>query len=67
MAIQRRYVESGSDCLITNTFGGSRSMLKRHMDNPDVVGINKAAVEVARRAFGDREGFVLGDLGPLGG
>ena len=24
LAIQRRYVEAGSDCLITNTFGGSR-------------------------------------------
>mgnify|MGYP002832334868 CR=1 FL=1 len=67
IAIQRRYVEAGSDCLITNTFGGSRIMLERHTDNPDVVGINKAAVEVARRAFGDREGFVLGDIGPFGG
>jgi len=66
-AIQRRYVEAGSDCLITNTFGGSRIMLERHMDNPDVVGINKAAVEVARRAFSGREGFVLGDIGPFGG
>ena len=28
--IQRRYVEAGSDCLITNTFGGSRIMLERH-------------------------------------
>src|ERR1035441_6211454 len=30
LAIQRRYVEAGSDCLITNTFGGSRIMLSRH-------------------------------------
>ena len=67
VAIQRRYVEAGSDCLITNTFGGSRIMLERHTANPDVVGINKAAVEVARRAFGDRDGFVLGDIGPFGG
>ena len=67
VAIQRRYVEAGSDCLITNTFGGSRLMLERHTANPDVVGINKAAVEVARRAFGDRDGFVLGDIGPFGG
>jgi len=65
--IQRCYVEAGSDCLITNTFGGSRIMLERHMANPDVVGINQAAVEVARRAFGDRDGFVLGDIGPFGG
>ena len=67
VAIQRRYAEAGSNCLITNTFGGSRIMLERHMANPDVVGINQAAVEVARRAFGDRDGFVLGDIGPFGG
>src|ERR1700753_961245 len=30
LAIQRRYVEAGSDCLISNTFGGSRIMLTRH-------------------------------------
>ncbi len=30
LAIQRRYAEAGSDCLITNTFGGSRIMLNRH-------------------------------------
>jgi len=65
--IQRRYVEAGSDCLITNTFGGSRIMLERHMEKPDVVGINKAAVEVARLAFSGRDGFVLGDIGPFGG
>src|SRR5205823_2624994 len=30
LAIQRRYAESGSDCILTNTFGGSRIMLNRH-------------------------------------
>src|SRR3974390_1615004 len=30
LAIQRRYAEAGSDCIITNTFGGSRIMLNRH-------------------------------------
>ena len=28
--IQRRYVNAGSDVLLTNTFGGSRIMLERH-------------------------------------
>src|SRR5262249_55763577 len=28
--------------------------------------INQAGVRMAREAFGDREGYVLGDLGPLG-
>src|ERR1035438_836774 len=67
LAIQRRYVEAGSECIISNTFGGSRIMLNRHSETRRVVEINKAGVEIARRAFGDREGYVLGDIGPFGG
>jgi 5-methyltetrahydrofolate--homocysteine methyltransferase len=67
LAIQRRYVEAGSDCLITNTFGGSRIMLTRHSEADHVVEVNKAAVDIARQAFGDKPGYVLGDIGPFGG
>ncbi|CAN5899280.1 hypothetical protein BH11GEM1_BH11GEM1_23440 [soil metagenome] len=67
LEIQRRYADAGSDCIITNTFGGSRIMLRRHGSADDVSVINRAAVEIAREAFGGREGFVLGDIGPFGG
>jgi 5-methyltetrahydrofolate--homocysteine methyltransferase len=67
LAIQRRYVEAGSDCLITNTFGGSRIMLKRHSEADHVAEVNKAGVAIARQAFGEKEGYVLGDIGPFGG
>ncbi|MGD0738660.1 MAG: homocysteine S-methyltransferase family protein [Terracidiphilus sp.] len=67
LEIQRRYVEAGSECLITNTFGGSRIMLNRHGQKDNVAGINKAAVAIAREAFGERDGYVLGDIGPFGG
>lgn len=67
LEIQRRYADAGSDCIITNTFGGSRIMLRRHGCADDVTAINRAAVEIAREAFGGREGFVLGDIGPFGG
>jgi 5-methyltetrahydrofolate--homocysteine methyltransferase len=67
LAIQRRYAEAGSDCIITNTFGGSRIMLNRHSKGGQVVEINRAAVAIARAAFGGREGYVLGDIGPFGG
>jgi 5-methyltetrahydrofolate--homocysteine methyltransferase len=67
VAIQRGYVEAGSDCLITNTFGGSRVMLERHGEGDRVAAINRAGAELSRRAFGDRPGFVLGDIGPFGG
>jgi 5-methyltetrahydrofolate--homocysteine methyltransferase len=67
LGIQRRYVQAGSDCLITNTFGGSRIMLNRHGNADRVVEINRAAVEIARKAFGEHPGYVLGDIGPFGG
>jgi len=67
LAIQRGYAEAGSDCIITNSFGGSRIMLNRHSNADKVVPINKAAVAIAREAFGGNEGYVLGDIGPFGG
>ncbi len=67
LAIQRRYVEAGSDCLLTNTFGGSRIMLNRHARADDVVPVNSAGVTLAREAFGGRDGYVIGDIGPFGG
>src|ERR1041385_3253094 len=58
LAIQRRYAEAGSDCIITNTFGGSRIMLNRHGNAGKVKAINQAGVAIAREAFGSREGYV---------
>jgi 5-methyltetrahydrofolate--homocysteine methyltransferase len=67
LAIQRRYVDAGSDCLITNTFGACRVMLERYDEGGRVEAINEAGARVARAAFGDKPGFVLGDIGPFGG
>tara|TARA_B100000949_G_scaffold211686_1_gene205389 strand:+ start:131 stop:1042 length:912 start_codon:yes stop_codon:yes gene_type:complete len=67
LAIQKKYVEAGSDCLITNTFGASRIMLERHAQDADVEAINKAGALIAREAFGEKEGYVIGDIGPFGG
>jgi 5-methyltetrahydrofolate--homocysteine methyltransferase len=66
LAIQRRYVDAGADCLITNTFGGSRTVLNRHGVAGKVREINQAGARIAREAFGNRPGYVLGDIGPLG-
>src|SRR4051812_12977837 len=66
LAIQKRYADAGADCIITNTFGGSRIMLRRHGHDEELREINQAGVKVAREAFGGREGYVLGDIGPLG-
>src|SRR3954469_6862661 len=66
LAIQRRYADAGADCIITNTFGGSRLMLRPHGHEPQLAEINAAGARIAREAFGGREGYVLGDVGPLG-
>lgn len=67
LAIQRRYAEAGSECILTNTFGGSRIMLNRHGNAGHVDAINRAGVEIAREAFSGRDGYVIGDIGPFGG
>lgn len=67
LEIQKRYVEAGSDCLLSNTFGGCRIMLARHECGDRTRQINRAAAQIAREALGDHAGFVLGDIGPFGG
>jgi 5-methyltetrahydrofolate--homocysteine methyltransferase len=69
LGIQRRYAEAGSDCILTNTFGGSRIMLNRHGVADNIVEINAAGVRIARQAFAEvgRDGYVIGDIGPFGG
>ncbi|SPE34099.1 homocysteine S-methyltransferase [Candidatus Sulfopaludibacter sp. SbA3] len=67
LAIQRRYAEAGSDCILTNTFGGSRIMLNRHGNAGKAVEINQAAAAIVRQAFGEQGGYCIGDIGPFGG
>lgn len=67
LEIQRRYADAGADCLITNTFGANGIMLRRHNHERDLAEINRAAARIAREAFQGRSGFVLGDIGPVGG
>ncbi len=66
LEIQRAYVEAGSQCLITNTFGSNRFVLARYDLQDKVRQISLAGARIARQAMGDR-GWVLGDVGPCGG
>jgi 5-methyltetrahydrofolate--homocysteine methyltransferase len=65
-AIQRRYVASGSQVILTNTFGTNRFVLSRYGLEGRVAEIARAAANNARAAAGDHA-FVLGDIGPCGG
>lgn len=68
--IHKAYVLSGSDIIQTNTFGANQFKLSRHGLEDQVGMINKAGVELVRRAIAesktDRPVLVAGDIGPLG-
>ena len=59
------YVDSGSEAILTNTFGGSRPMLEKHGLGDRTHEINAAAARLAREVAGDRV-LVLGSVGPTG-
>lgn len=51
LEIQKRYVDARADCIISNTFGASRLMLKRRGGADNLVAINASAARMARDAF----------------
>ena len=67
--IHRSYLEAGSDCIETNTFGSNQIKLEEYGFGEQTVSINKSAAELARsviKEFGNGEKFVVGSMGPTG-
>ncbi|HQV93547.1 MAG TPA: bifunctional homocysteine S-methyltransferase/methylenetetrahydrofolate reductase [Anaerolineales bacterium] len=66
--IHREYIEAGAQLIITNTFGANRFKLTKHGLQDDVVEINKASVDLAKRvvAASFKDVLVAGGVGPLG-
>jgi len=66
--IHREYIEAGAQLVITNTFGANRFKLTKHGLEDQVADINRAGVELAKRAVSAsfKEVLVAGDVGPLG-
>ncbi|MEO7735883.1 MAG: bifunctional homocysteine S-methyltransferase/methylenetetrahydrofolate reductase [Kofleriaceae bacterium] len=63
--VHRDYVQAGAEIIETNTFGANRIALARHGLAEQVKDINRAGVEHARAAAGDRA-YVAGAVGPSG-
>ncbi len=66
--VHRHYVNSGSQIILTNSFGGTRYRLKLHNLQDRVYELNKAAAQNAR-AEADAAGrlvLVAGSMGPTG-
>ncbi len=68
LAIQRRYAEAGSDCILTNTFGGiaHHAQPPRSRATTSSRSTRPAWPSRARRSA-DATGYVIGDIGPFGG
>lgn len=66
--VHRAYIEAGAQVIQTNTFGANRYKLGEHGLAGQVAAINRAGVELARRAAlaSYREVLIAGDIGPLG-
>ena len=63
--VARAYVEAGSGVILTNTFGANRLTLARHRLEGRVSDINRAGVEISRRAAG-AQAKVFASVGPSG-
>ena len=63
--VAARYVEAGSDVILTNTFRSNRIALGTHAGEADVAALNARGVEISRRAAGGRA-RVFASVGPSG-
>ena len=66
--IHRAYVEAGAQLILTNTFGANRFKLTKHGLQDQIVELNRAAVDLAKRvvAASFKDVLIAGDVGPLG-
>lgn len=67
--IHRSYLEAGSDCIETNTFGSNQIKLQEYGFGEETVSINKLAAELANRVvekFANGKKYVVGSMGPTG-
>ncbi len=64
-AVARSYVDAGSRIILTNTFRANRIALDQHPERSRVEAINRAGVEISRRAARERA-RVFASIGPSG-
>ena len=64
-ALQRSFMEAGSDLVLTCTFGGTRLRMKESKYADRVAELNRRAADLAHEAVGDRA-LVGGSMGPTG-
>ena len=72
LGLHQRFLEAGSDIILTNSFGGTSFRMKLHQAEDRVHELNKKAAELARQAADShreatgRHVLVAGSMGPTG-
>ncbi len=62
--VHREYLQAGANVITTNTFGANE--LKLALCNLEVEEVVYKAVEIAKKARGDKEAYIALDIGPIG-
>jgi 5-methyltetrahydrofolate--homocysteine methyltransferase len=72
LTLHQRFLDAGSDMILTNSFGGTSYRLKLHQAEDRAAELNQAAAQLARRAVDEhydktgRRCMVAGSIGPSG-
>ena len=72
LGLHQRFLDAGSDLILTNSFGGTSFRLKLHQAEDRVAPLNRRAAELARQAVAThadktgRQALVAGSMGPTG-
>jgi methionine synthase / methylenetetrahydrofolate reductase (NADH) len=67
--VHQGYIDAGANLIETNTFGANRFKLAEHGLGDEVADVNRAGVDLARRAIADSgrdDVYIAGSVGPLG-
>ena len=67
--IHRNYLDAGSDCIETNSFGSNKIKLDEYGFGDDTVEFNKKIAQLAAEIceeYSDRPRYVIGSMGPSG-
>lgn len=64
MDVHRRYYDAGARLIETNTFSANREKLSKYGLEQEMEAINRAGVELARKAVGD-DAYVVGAIGSI--